>query len=183
MLNSIQQSAGSWQLKPLKNEGRGAWRVVFILFFLALSTSCSTAPTTGQSQSLPPKHLEINSNFEAQAQDSSVEIQYSLGRDRYRFSALAHGDLVTASTYLGKQVLEHGTIKRDRYPHFLKKASAFIESYQQGTSPSQTPCRSPFIVMVRIGNETQIARGCRSSDNGTFSKLVKDGEFLLYSKN
>jgi hypothetical protein len=42
-------------------------------------------------------------------------------------------------------------------------------------------CRTPYTITVRVGTETQTLQGCRGEDDGGLSRLVRDGEFLLYS--
>jgi hypothetical protein len=134
------------------------------LVFLAIS--CSTASKETRSGDLS---------------DSSVDIQYILGKDHYRFLAEAKGDLARANTFLDKQSLDQGVVDPSQYSDFLKKAWGFIS---QSPSPEQPMCKTPFTVTVKIKEEIHVARGCRGTDNGALSKLVKDGEFLLlYSKN
>lgn len=43
-------------------------------------------------------------------------------------------------------------------------------------------CRAPFTVTLRSGKATQVVNGCRSSEKNSFSHLVKDSEFLIYSQ-
>jgi hypothetical protein len=112
-----------------------------------------------------------------------VDIQYILGRDHYRLLIRAQGNQIVANTYLDKEILEEGAIDSTRYPAFLEKADSFVSQYQGPSLPPQELCRNPFLVTVRIGSDTKTARGCRSKDGGALSKLVRDGEFLLYSKN
>jgi hypothetical protein len=144
---------------------------------LACSSAKKRAPSDEQDSSAS------KTPSQNQAKDSSVDIDYILGRDHYRFFVEAHGGEVKANTYLGRQILEQGMIDANRYPDFLVKASLFIDHHQK--YPSQDfNCRAPFKVTVRIGQESQSVRGCRSTeDGGALSKLVRDGEFLLYSKN
>jgi hypothetical protein len=146
-----------------------AW--VILLFQGAFWTGCSHTP---KGRNLAP--------LDPSASDSGVEIEYVLGRDHYRFEALAQGDLVTATSTINRRVLDQGPINSGRYPDFLQKASEFIQQIQRAPA-QQLVCRTPFVVTVRIQTETQMVKGCRSADNGALSRLVRDGEFLLYSKN
>ncbi len=114
--------------------------------------------------------------------NSSIEIQYALGRDHYRFVATSQNSSIVANTFLNRQVLDTGPIDSNRYPLFLKRVSDFISQIKKDPIP-RPPCRSPFRITVKIGSEIHIASGCRSTNGGELSKLVRDGEFLLYSKN
>jgi len=154
---------------------------ILSLLVLFMTTSCSsTPPKKDGAQDLKPFVPGLSTSG-----DSSVDIQYVLGRDHYRFHALIQGDLAMANTYLDRQVLDEGSVDKNQYSDFLKKAYGFINSSKRTPGPTdQIQCRSPFTVTVKIREETHITHGCRSSDDGALSKLVKDGEFLLlYSKN
>jgi hypothetical protein len=115
-----------------------------------------------------------------------VEIEYVLGRDHYHFEALARGAQVTATSTINRRVLDQGLISSNRYPEFLQKASHFIQQTQKNPSQQlaqQQGCRTPFVVTVKTQTDTQMVKGCRSTDDGALSRLIRDGEFLLYSKN
>jgi hypothetical protein len=154
------------------------------LSIVVLLSGCSTLSPHIDSPGANRSSSSLLSSEDVQrlAQNSSVEIQYVLGRSHYRFFIEAHGDLVTANSELDREVLEKGEVNSKHYPAFLIKANNFIVERQQATSDT-APCRNPFIVTVKIGTELKSARGCRSHEGGAISKLVRDGEFLLYSKN
>lgn len=157
--------------------------------FLLLKTAFILGSCLIQSCSSTPKHPSTGPDqdhgadqWKSQVENSSIDIQYTLGRDHHRFVAIAQQNGVTGNTYLEKQVLESGQIKQEKYSDFLKKALSFVQTVQKNAA-TPMPCRSSFTIKVRLGSDTQTARGCRSSDDGSLSKLVRDGEFLLYSKN
>ena len=112
---------------------------------------------------------------------SSVDITYMLGHNQRRFYAESKAGGVLAQTFLDRQIVEAGQIDREHYLGFLKKASSFIDAAGK-TSLERIPCRSPFTVTVRVGEATQATKGCRSADESGISHLVRDGEFLLFSK-
>jgi hypothetical protein len=144
--------------------------VALLTLWLGLGISCSTT-----------QHHTSEKDSHSLA-GSSIDIQYFLGHDHYRFFAKVQGSAVIGNTSLNKQILEQGKIDENRYPEYLKKVSNFIREVQQ-TSQSLQTCRAPFTVIVKVGKETETARGCRATDGGALSRLVRDGEFLLYSKN
>lgn len=170
-----------------------------ILVGLTLGTASCATPSPSSKDTPPPEGSRSITETQSQPQlgptpskretskalNSSIDIQYDLGRDHYRFHSSQENTSFSGSTFLNRQVLATGPIDADRYPDFLKKASAFVtqNNQNQKTLNSATLCRSPFIVTVQIEKEVQVARGCRSSDGGELSKLIRDGEFLLYSVN
>jgi hypothetical protein len=148
----------------------------FLLSLVSIHSSCNTPKSRVGEGSGDP-----SSEQSAQMSNSSVSIEYVLGRDRYKFVARAENTKVMASTFLDKQLLKRGAIDEQRYPGFFTKASEIVQNLNRAPA-ADAFCRSPFILTVRTGSETKTARGCRSSDDGALSKLVKEGEFLLYSK-
>jgi predicted secreted protein len=114
-------------------------------------------------------------------QDTSVEISYVLGHTLRSLVAESGPWGTHAKALLDRQIVESGQVDPQRYREFLKKASVFVEATQK-SAPNPVPCRSPYSVTLRRGAVTQVAKGCRSSDEGTLSHLIRDGEFLLSSK-
>ncbi|MGZ3696660.1 MAG: hypothetical protein ACXWPM_07320 [Bdellovibrionota bacterium] len=141
---------------------------------------CAGTPPRSSPEAAPVA-LEDSGLRGPEAADSSVDISYILGRDHYRLLAKAERASFSVASIMDKQVLEKNTVAGARYQDFLKKVNSFV-SHPKRTVASNSPCHSPFSVTVRIGKETQTASGCRESDEGGLSRLVKDGEFLLYSK-
>mgnify|MGYP000617921561 CR=1 FL=1 len=114
---------------------------------------------------------------------SSVQIDYILGHDHHRFEAQRKDNLVRAITSMDQQTLTEGKIDPQQYSQFFIKALEFVHSVPVKATPT-LPCRSPYKMTVTLDGKAHTAQGCRSSDNGSFSKLVKEGELLLlYSKN
>lgn len=129
-----------------------------------------------------PKTLHQEKSIETRSSESGVEIHYALGKDHYLLQILASGNSINAKSFLNKKIIEQGDIDPKRYQDFLKKASQFV-SIPALPVATIAPCRSPFSVTVRLNQLSKTAAGCRSRDNGALSRLVRDGEFLLYSKN
>ncbi|MBI2711771.1 MAG: hypothetical protein HYX41_02745 [Bdellovibrio sp.] len=129
----------------------------------------------------PAKSRLEESSGPVQLGNSSVSIEYILGRDHYRFTARSEETRVTGTTYLDKQLLKKGEIDQQRYPGFFTRASEIVDNLSRAPA-SDTFCRNPFIITIKAQEKTRTARGCRSSDDGALSKLIREGEFLLYSK-
>jgi hypothetical protein len=116
--------------------------------------------------------------------ETSIEITYLLGHHERRFVAASKGDLASAQTFAERSVLEFGAVDHDKYETFYKRALDFIHTGRTGqrTVANTVTCRSPYTVIVRNGPDTWSENGCRSTDEGGFGRLIRDGEFLLYSK-
>jgi hypothetical protein len=117
---------------------------------------------------------------------SSVEIEYSLGHYQHRFTADGHPGKAQVTTYLERDVVQHASVDPAKYDSFLSKAIAFTEKPKRAPT-EEAECRSPFQVVIKTGEKstekTYTSQGCRSSDDeGALSRLVRDGEFLLFSK-
>jgi hypothetical protein len=160
------------------------WLSAFTLVCNFLTPGCT------HMSSAPTASTETQSTQDTTAiGDTIIDIEYTLGRDHYEFhahSTHSKGDAVTVASLLNRRVLGQGSIDPARFPEFLKKAQEFLHHNPAEPSPLPTnppPCHSPYSVTIRIHDQTQSIQGCRNSDSGALSKLVRDGEFLLYSKN
>jgi hypothetical protein len=117
---------------------------------------------------------------------SSVEIEYSLGHYQHRFTANGVPGKAQVTTYLERDVVEHASVDPLKYESFVAKAIAFSQKPKRAPT-EEAECRSPFNVVIKTGEKstekTYTSQGCRSSDDeGALSRLVRDGEFLLFSK-
>lgn len=118
----------------------------------------------------------------ATAQATQVEISYSLGHNQHRFTAQGSLQKAEVTTYFEQDIVEQANVDSSKYLSFVSKAVAFAQKPHR--TPAQTEeCRSPFKVTVKIDEKTYTSDGCRFNDEGSLSRLVRDGEFLLYSKN
>ncbi|MEO5970586.1 MAG: hypothetical protein ABIQ95_11715 [Bdellovibrionia bacterium] len=120
--------------------------------------------------------------LESKDSNSSVTIDYELGRDHYLFQVVSHKNSIIVKSYLAKQLLKKGPIVENKYLSFLNKANRFID-IPQSRPNKKFPCRGPFTVTVKSGGSIKTARGCRSTSEGSVSRLIREGEFLLYSEN
>jgi hypothetical protein len=121
--------------------------------------------------------------------DSSVDITYVLGHAHRRFAAHAKDTTYMAQSFFDHQILKENVIDPKHYADFLNKASQFISTPHRVPADQtavalaeEEACRAPFTVTVRVGSETKSTRGCRVTDDGALSHLVRDGEFLLFSR-
>ena len=139
-------------------------------------------------QSHPPgegaTHEEV-----ANANLRSVEIVYVLGHDLHRFFATSdatlHENSATAKYTEGHQVLAETKLDPKHYADFHEKALAFVTALRRNVASlpgKPDKCRNTFTVTVKDGAKLWTESGCRSTDDGAFSRLVRDEQFLLYSK-
>jgi hypothetical protein len=113
--------------------------------------------------------------------DSSIDITYVQGHDRFRFAAESRNEQAVAKSIQEQRVVKETEVDRKEYLEFLDHVSKFVAAPKL-PAPGEA-CRAPFTVSVRIGNDTQQIHGCRSTDDGALGRLVRRGEFLLYSQN
>jgi hypothetical protein len=131
----------------------------------------------------------------ARLSDSSVDINYVLGHAHRRFMAQGKDSSFKGQTFLDRKLLKENDIDQGHYSTFLGKATQFIATPHRlpaeqnkdaiassSAAPTEDSCRCPFTVTVRIGADTQSVHGCRAADDGALSHLVRDGEFLLFSR-
>jgi hypothetical protein len=151
-----------------------------IFFSLLLASGCATTRSS-QPQSSSPTEAAITD-----AHETSFDIAYSLGRHgehRLTGSASATGasGAPHIATYSESEVVDEGPVNAQRYRNFLEKIVHFTQN------PARVPaqdrdCRAPYVITLKIDGKTYTSKGCRVDDAGDLAKLIREGEFLLYSK-
>lgn len=147
------------------------------LTMVALAPGCATfrgspASTPGSPEAPRPVPKEA-------LRDSTVDISYVLGHSRRRLVTWARNDGFGGQMLMDHQILREKEIDQSHYSEFFGKAEGFVRTPRRKLAEDK--CRTPFTVTIRIGSETQSLQGCRGSDDGALSHLVRDGEFLIYS--
>jgi len=139
--------------------------------------SCSTLFQSAPPHSLPLTDLQKIGKF------SRIEIEYVLGRSHYQLQFRANGGGVETENKIDKKTIIHSMIEFESYIDYLQKTLVFVQQTQElKISGDPQTCRSPFKVTVQLSQQHYVAHGCRTQDNGNLSKIVKQGEFLVYSK-
>ncbi len=140
------------------------------LAFIAATVGCASQPYQPQALPLRP--------------ESSIEISYLLGHRQHRLIVANKGDNASAQTFSERAILEHNVVDRARYEEFYRKAVSFVQTGHTGqrTVASSPICRSPYSIIIKNGPDTWTENGCRSNEEGGIGRLVRDGEFLLYSQ-
>ncbi len=154
----------------------------FAMLCLA-GTGCGTGAVRSAGSDRP---LPIQASGTSSAGDQKiVDIVYILGHDLHRFIATSRIDGASAQALEDHQVLEDNKVDPKRYAEFYEKALAFVKAPRRtvaSASQKAENCRNTFTVVVKDGEQSWTESGCRSTDDGAFSRLVRDGQFLLYSK-
>jgi hypothetical protein len=149
-----------------------------LVFITACAISSKRSGESAKTEAAVLAALEL----ENKTASTSVTIDYELGKDHYQLQVVSDKNTTTVKSYSGKHLLKQGPIVRDKYLLFLNKANLFINT-PQNISRKSYPRRGPFRVTVKSGESTKTAEGYRSDDEGSFSRLIREGEFLLYSEN
>jgi hypothetical protein len=150
------------------------FKTIFVATALLLGTACSTSHVATTNSQVDP---DVRS-----AQVTSVEINYFLGHNEHRFAAESTTGKAQITTFLERSIVEQATVDPSKYSAFLAKVVTFAEKPKRAPS-EEAECHSPFSIIVKIDAKTYTSKGCRSGDNeGGLSRLIRDGEFLLYSK-
>jgi hypothetical protein len=114
---------------------------------------------------------------------TNFEIGYSLGnRGLHRLVGTSEGSGRShVATYLERDVIDESSVRTEKYQHFVAKLLNFAQTTQR-TPSQENDCRSPYSISLKIDGKTYTSKGCRDQNGAAFSELVREGEFLLYSK-
>lgn len=146
-------------------------RSLHILFSLILC-ACST-PLPTQTLQVPDEPVKTKY--------STFEINYSLGGHgghRLAGEVDGHGN-AHLTQYLEDQIVDKGQVSQEGYERFFTQLTSFTKKSQRTISQE---CRSPFYIILKTPDKTYTSKGCRTAEDLSFAKLVRDAEFLLYSK-
>ncbi|HAR41958.1 MAG TPA: hypothetical protein DCS07_04900 [Bdellovibrionales bacterium] len=115
---------------------------------------------------------------------SSVEISYILGHSKYRIRMVEHLNGVNAHSSSDGKVLGDGRVDRVKYSEFKLKVSEFMRTaraLKRVPAEVEGVCRNPFTVtLADTALDTLI--GCRGGGDLGIGRLIREGEFLIYSK-
>lgn len=144
-----------------------------------LSAACLSACASA------PHSSDKTKEAVAELRGSSVEITYVLGHAERALLLKADGEKVQGETSVDHKPLKSGTVDPNRYRDFLQKVSEYMNRRTVASTEDSEPCRTPFVIVLRdIGaKDSRKLRGCRHHEEGHFGRLVRDGEFLLFSHN
>jgi hypothetical protein len=158
-------------------------RSITITLMLCATFACSTAHKNASDS-----YSDDPTKAIASAHEISFEIGYSLGNHgHHRLAGSLGGDNSWSdqdprvATYLEREVIDEGAVRSEKYRHFVEKIFSFTQTPQR-TLSQEGDCRSPFSITLKIDGKTYTSKGCRTSGEGSFGALVREGEFLLYSK-
>ena len=164
-------------MKPLR-----LWASLTLMLgtIVACSSPSSKIAPQPATENQPPSLREAMQS--KTLEESILDIEYFLERDRYRLSFKSTGEHASIELYHDGKITQKAEINPTQCVNFLKKTTDAMKAFQTESS-NPLPCLNPFIVTLRSEKVTNQVKGCRSRDNGNLSKLIREGEFLLYSKN
>jgi hypothetical protein len=145
---------------------------LFILIFIA--SACSHGPKP------QPDQNSVPSNDWTQ---TSIEIRYSLRHANRKIILEADQNHVQGESLVDGSPLKRCQVNIPQYQEFLTKIRDFIarrRSVASAPSENSSDCRAPYSIQLKTPNDTLQLQGCRIHDEGAFSHLVQDGEFLIY---
>jgi hypothetical protein len=123
----------------------------------------------------------------SEAQDwshASVDIHYVLRHSDRRITLEADEKGVHGKSLMDGAQLKQCQIDATRYLDFITKVRNFISQRRTiaSTASSQISpdCRAPYTITLKNQKDTMQIQGCRIQDEGAFSRLVQEGEFLIY---
>lgn len=144
------------------------------LILVATATACSHAPTT-------------QSNGDMAQQDwsqTSVDIHYVLRHSDRKLTLESDVKGVHGKSLVDGSQLRQCQVDAKRYQDFIAKVRNFVAQRRSiASTPSSTSpadCRAPYSILLKNQKDTVEIHGCRTQDEGAFSHLVQEGEFLIY---
>src|SRR5688572_23815500 len=122
----MKQGNGNLQEESMHNKAlfNVQWTFLVLLLSIFVNSSCSS-PSSHKKSELPESHWTPTSPLALK--ESSIRIEYILGKDRYRFYAMAQDHSITAKSVRDQQILKLGTIDPKRYLTYLQKVTEYID--------------------------------------------------------
>lgn len=149
-----------------------------LAFAVIGASGCSHAPLDSSSSNSSPTVWT----------HTSVDIHYMLGHSHRQLLIEADAAEIHARCLHDGNQLKQAKLDPPRYQDYLSKVRDFVDKRRSVASDTLTPpqadCRDPYTITLK--NTKDIAQvpteihGCRMKDEGAFSHLVQDGEFLIY---
>jgi hypothetical protein len=146
-------------------------KLMTFLTLMAAACACSHAPTT---------NTPGDSNSPNGSQDwrqASVDIHYVLRHSDHRLTLESDSHGVHGKSLVDGTQLKQCQIDATHYQEFVSKVRNFIS---QSRTPASSDCRAPYTITLKNQKDTLQVQGCRTQDEGAFSHLVQEGEFLIY---
>jgi hypothetical protein len=174
----------------MKNKIKTLFLISLAAGILILSDACSSlnkqhsAPPLSEEQVTSPKTSKVPEDIKSSdnSLSSSITLDYELGRDHYLFQVTSTPTSISVKSYLDKHLLKEGQVSSKKYLEYFNKVVLFISS-PRGGSTKDLPCRGPFTVTLESNGSSKSSKGCRSNGEAGISRLIREGEFLLYSPN
>jgi hypothetical protein len=144
------------------------------LILTLIASGCAHAPHSDSISSDAP-----SSDWKT----TSIEIQYKLHNTQRKLMILPDTQGVHGRSIVDGSQLKQCQIDATRYQDFLSKVRSFMDHQRVPASAQNAmtaECRAPYKIVLKNPKDTAALEGCRLSDEGAFSHLVQEGEFLIY---
>lgn len=144
---------------------------------LILSVGCATPASRSKNEDsfrfvLGSEHLE----------GGKISCRYFLGHDSHALEVEWGTGGGMVKTFLDKEMVAQAVVQKANYLELIGKIKDYFRSQEGKEQHSLDMCKRPFEVAVSQGEKRQALQGCREWDEGKFSNLIRDVEFLMYSK-
>lgn len=155
-------------------------RLIPLLALLATAAALSGCASTS--------HRSSSSNAagsELERAESSIEIRYVLGHETRRLVALRSSERIEAKSFIGSDLLKGGSISEESFTRFLSRAETMMKEHGS-RKPASGDCGNPFSIQLRAQGQSLALNGCRAQDpelSAAVSRLIREGELLVFSKN
>lgn len=147
--------------------------IPFLTLVLA-AASCSHAPTNSSESSFAQQD----------GSETTIDIRYVLRHADRRLTLESDSKGIRGKSLVDGAQLKQCQIDATRYQDFVGKVKNFITQRRSIASTpattSPTDCRAPYTILLKNQKDTLQIQGCRTQDEGAFSHLVQEGEFLIY---
>ena len=142
---------------------------------LAVACSCSTEPVGKYSNQAEFIDVYLN-DYKA----SVLEIVFERGHTAHRILVYHKDPFYQLQIFRDKQVYKELKIDDGKFRELLLRSLQTAGVlYRKPANKEVSPCRTPFVIAVKKGEEKFSVQGCRASDESTvFSKLISDIEHL-----
>ena len=158
--------------------------VIVLWVFGSVFQGCKTA-TKSSEMGTEIGSTKVAISGETEWMNSSIQINYSLGKDQHSFIAHATNGrgkpTATATIQINRHTLETGEIPMVSYADFYKRTLEILRETKSHPNYLEINCHTPFTIRIKTASHTETGSGCRETDKGKLARLVRDGEFILYS--
>ena len=148
---------------------------LFLAMMISFICSCSNEPVGKYSNQEEFIDVYLN-DYKA----SVLEIVFERGHTAHRILVYRKDPFYQLQIFRDRQVYKELKIDDNKFRELLLRSLQTAGVlYRKPANKEVSPCRTPFVIAVKKGEEKFSVEGCRASDESTvFSKLISDIEYL-----